>query len=469
MGQFKKHRAFGGLALAACVVGGVAFGSAHAKETPQPPGADHESALAVGQEAYLYGYPMMVVDETKQASFKGVSNHFVYLPAPPRPSDRVVVRPNVDTLYTTAFLDLTAEPVVVHMPDTHGRYDVMEMLDANTNVFASPGKRTTGTGAHDFAIVGPDWTAPVQLLAGMTEIHAPTNSVWILNRTQLDGEKDIPAVNEIQRKFAIAPLSQWPAGAISAVAVKGGQQASETPPARVEAMDAPAYFDRLALLLRANPPPPADAAILQRFASIGLIAGQSFDPSPDLALTLETAKDRALERLKDKAANLGEVVNGWRIVTKDIGTYGTDYLQRAAVAVFGLGANLPADAVYPEASVDETGQPLDSHKRYVLHFQKDQIPPVNAFWSVTMYDKDGYFVPNALGRYAARDSRLKKHADGSIDIYLQAESPGKDREANWLPAPKGAPFNLLLRMYWPGQPVVDGVYKPPGVTVASSR
>ena len=433
MGQ-SRHRVFGGLALAACVVGGVSFGSARAKETPQPPGGGHESALAVGQDAYIYGYPMMVVDETKQFSFKGVTNHFVYLPAPPRSSNKDVVRPSVDTLYTTAFLDLRAEPVVVHMPDTHGRYDVMEMLDANTNVFASPGKRTTGTAAHDFLIVGPDWSAPVQLLAGMSEIHAPTNSVWILNRTQLDGENDIPAVNEIQRKFAIAPLSQWPGGAIPASTATGDQQGSETPPARIEALDAPAYFDRLALLVLNNPPPPADATTLQRFASIGLIAGQPFKPSPDLALTLETAKDRALDRIKDKVANLGEVVNGWRIVTKDIGTYGTDYMQRAAVAVFGLGANLPADAVYPGTSVDETGQPLDGNKRYVLHFEKDQIPPVNAFWSVTMYDKDGYRVPNALGRYAARDSRLKKNSDGSIDIYLQADSPGKAREANWLPA-----------------------------------
>jgi hypothetical protein len=226
--------------------------------------------------------------------------------------------------------------------------------------------------------------------------------------------------------------------------------------------------NRLAVLLLDNPPPRADAAILERFASIGLIAGQPFNPSPDMALTLGKAKEHARWTLEQKAENLGEAVNGWRIVTRDIGTYGTDYLQRAAVAVFGLGANLPADAVYPATSVDVTGQPLDGHKSYVLHFQKDQIPPVNAFWSVTLYDRDGYFVPNALGRYAARDSRLKKNSDGSIDIYLQAYSPGKDREANWLPAPKDAPFNLVLRMYWPKQPVVDGDYEPPGVTLRTT-
>ncbi len=459
----------GGLALAA------PQDKEKGKETTQPtetPPSD-STPLAIGHEAYVYGYPMMVLYQTKQtfggAWTKGVTNHFAYLPAPPPPSNRSVVRPNVDTLYATAFLDLTAEPVVIHVPDTHGRYYVMQMMDANTNVFASPGKRTTGTGAHDFVVVGPEWHQTVQLQAGMTAIHSPTNTVWIINRTQLNGDKDLEAVNAVQRQLAIAPLSAWPKGSISAAAMKVDASVPQTPPDAVKALSAPAYFNKLALLLRDNPPLGADALVLERFATIGLVPGRAFNPSPDLALTLEKAKDRALEAIEEKEANLGENVNGWRVVTKDIGTYGNDYLQRAAVAEFGLGANLPADAVYPSTSTDVTGQPLKGDRSYVLHFAKGEQPPVNAFWSLTMYDKDGYFVPDPLQRQATRDSLLKKNRDGSVDIYIQADSPGKEREANWLPSPKDAPFTLLLRMYWPKQPVLDGSYEPPGVVVAAGN
>jgi hypothetical protein len=391
----------------------------------------------------------------------------VYLPNTPTPGDRAVVRPNVDTLYTTAFLDLSAEPVVIHMPDTHGRYDVMQMMDANTNVFAAPGKRTTGTGAHDYLVVGPRWKQNVQLVAGMSKIDAPTNMVWVLNRTQVDGPKDTAAVNAIQRQFSIAPWSEWPNGAIAARPAKAADlQAHETPPERVRSMSAAEYFDRLAILLPDNPPPAADGDVLNRFATIGLVAGKAFNPSPDMALALERAKNNAILAIDDNADHLGKIVNGWHVVIEAIGTYGSDYMDRAAVAAYGLGANLPADAVYPGARVDAAGKPLTADRKYVLHFAKDQLPPVNAFWSLTMYDQAGYFVPNALDRYAARDSRLKKNPDGSIDIYLQNESPGKEHEANWLPAPGKGRFSLLLRMYWPKQPVLDGSYQPPGIEVA---
>jgi hypothetical protein len=457
-------------AVAACLAGSVGAASPQSKETAQPPNAATEASnpLAVGEDAYVYGYPMMVLDQTKQSLAGGVTNRFAYMPTPPSAADKRVVRSNVDTLYAMTFLDLSAEPVVIHVPDTHGRYYVMQMLDANTNVFASPGKRTTGTDARDFVVVGPGWHQPVQLASGMTAIHSPTNSVWIINRTELDGDKDIDAVNAIQQELAIAPLSEWPKGAIKAVPLKG-ESTRETPPAEVQGMSAPDYFNKLALLLRDNPPATADAAILKRFATIGLAPGKSFDPSPDLALILEKAKERALESIKGREANLGELVNGWRVITKKIGTYGTDYLQRAAVTEYGLGANLPADAVYPGASVDAAGRPLEGDRPYVLHFDKGALPPVNAFWSLTMYDKDGYFVDNPLKRYAARDSLLHKNSDGSVDIYLQADSPGKDREPNWLPTPKDAPFTLLLRMYWPKEPVLDGAYRPPGVARAAAK
>jgi hypothetical protein len=344
----------------------------------------------------------------------------------------------------------------------------MEVMDANTNVFAAPGKRTTGTGSHDYLVVGPDWKQNVQLLAGMNRIDAPTNMVWVLNRTQVDGPKDAAAVNAIQRQFSIAPWSEWPNGAVAAQPEKAGElQAHETPPERVRAMQAPAYFDRLAVLLHDNPPPATDSDVLNRFATIGLVPGKTFNPSPDMALAVERAKDNAILAIDDNAEHLGKVVNGWHILNEGVGRYGRNFMGRAAVAAYGLGANLPEDAVYPGTRVDAAGKPLTADKKYVLHFAKDQLPPVNAFWSLTMYDQAGYFVPNSLDRYAARDSQLAKNPDGSVDIYLQSASPGKEHEANWLPAPKKGPFSLLLRMYWPKQPVLDGSYQPPGVQAGS--
>jgi hypothetical protein len=456
--------AAGACALAAAL--GADVGQARAEAplggTPAP------DALAIAEEAYVYGYPMMLVDSTRDIAYRGVTNHFVYKSSPPPPDDKTVIRDNVDTLYTSAMLDLTGQPIVIHIPESRGRYYLVPMLDANTNVFTSPGTRTVGDAAHDYVVVGPGWKDPIQLLAGMTEVHAPTNTVWVLGRTQVNGEKDIPAVNAIQRQFSAAPLSEWPAGAQTATPEKG-PSTSETPPDRVKSMTGVAFLARLALLLRDNPPPEADSDVLARFARIGLVPGHSFDPAPDLALTIEKAKDRAREAIAAKALTLGENVNGWRMLTKGVGTYGTDYLQRAAVAEYGLGANLPEDAEYPMARDDVAGQPLDGRKAYTLHFEKGKTPPVHAFWSVTLYDKDGHFVPNPLHHYAARDSSLKKNADGSIDIYVQADSPGKAREANWLPAPKDARFGLVLRMYWPKDEVLDGSYKPPGVRLGETR
>jgi hypothetical protein len=451
----KKTSAFVALGLAACFLGGLAIAAPQGKLSTRA-----DDALGVAEDAYVFGYPIMLVDRTKAAI--NAVNRLVYLPSPPPPTLKTVVRPNVDTLYATGFLDLSREPVVVHKPDTHGRYDVMQIMDANTNVFASPGARTTGTDAQDFVLVGPGWRKPVKLGPDMTEIRSPTNMVWILHRTQLDGEADIPAVNDLQRQLAVAPLSQWPTGAVAATPMPA-ESSGEAPPAQVKGMDAPAYFARLATLLHDNPPPPAAGPAMKRFATIGLVPGKASKPSPELGATLETAKTAALEKIADKTAHLGEVVNGWRTITQGVGTYGTDYLQRAAVAEYGLGANLPADAVYPATNVDETGHPLLGDKRYVLHFDKGETPQVNAFWSLTLYDKGGYFVPNPLNRFAVRDSRLKTNADGSLDIYLQSDSPGKDHDANWLPTPTSGPFTLLLRMYWPKPSVLDGSYRPPGI------
>ena len=451
-------------------MGGFARGELASRmaRTPRATG-ESDGTTAIVKDAYAYGYPMMVLDATKAGLFKGVTNRFAYLPASPTAEDHSVVRPNVDTLYALAFLDLAAQPVVVHAPDTRGRYYLMPMLDANTNVFASPGKRTTGTAEHDFVVVGPQSKGSVSVPANMTEIDAPTNMVWVLERTQWNGPDDTPTVNAIQRQFSIAPLSEWPKGAIPAAPLNEPEKQPETPPAEVASMKASEYFDRLAMLLRDNPPPPSDEDALRRFATIGLVPGQPFTPSEGVSSTLERAKTSALSTIKDRASDLGDHRNGWRWLLKGIGTYGTDYEERAAVTQYGLGANLPEDALYPSTRVDAKDEPLSGTRRYILHFDRDQMPPVEAFWSITMYDEDGYLVPNPLNRYAARDRFLEKNQDGTVDLYVQAESPGPGRETNWLPAPKDRPFTLTLRMYWPKDEVVKGTYEAPGVYPARGK
>ena len=440
--------------------------------------ADKEkAALAAGVEAVVYGYPLVIMDVTKDKTtnftapiaFGGPVNQFANVRAFPDASFKDVVRANVDTLYSSAFLDLGPEPIVMSVPDTDGRYYLMPMMDAWTNVFASPGKRTTGTKAGNFAITGPGWKGT--LPAGVTQVKAPTNMVWIIGRTQTNGPDDYAAVHKIQDDFKLVPLSKFgkpytpPSGKVDpSIDMK-------TPPVvQVARMTSEQFFDRFAMLLKDNPPPASEAPVLAKLAKIGIVPGQKFDPSeldPAVAKGLSQALPTALAKLNEAAPKTGAPVNGWRVPPMILGQYGSEYGVRAAVALFGLGANLPEDAVYPSVYVDADGKPLDAAHKYVIRFAKDQAPPVHAFWSVTMYDPHSFFVPNSINRYAISSwMPLAKNADGSIDLYVQATSPGKDKESNWLPAPQSGAFNMTMRMYWPTEKapsIIDGSWKPPVV------
>jgi hypothetical protein len=237
----------------------------------------------------------------------------------------------------------------------------------------------------------------------------------------------------------------------------------------VAGLDAETFFSRLAMLMKNNPPAAADAPMVAKLATIGIVPGQPFDSKKlgsDVAKAIsdgvEDGKKRVIE-LGHDAGNM-KMANGWAISTGDIGTYGTNYDARAGVAWFGLGANLMADAIYPAARVDGNGQPLNGANKYVIHFDKGQTPPANAFWSLTMYNSKQAFVANPINRYAIGDrDKLKFNPDGSLDIYIQHDSPGKDREANWLPSDAGD-FNLIMRIYWPKVAVTDGTWTPPPIT-----
>ncbi|MFZ5450853.1 MAG: DUF1254 domain-containing protein [Thermodesulfobacteriota bacterium] len=459
------------------VSGVFLLGLALATQGQQEARAQTELAPAemakIAQESYIFGYPLVLMDITRQVMTACPSagvrcapiNQFSHVPVFPDPTFTDVVSPNVDTLYSIAWLDLSKGPMVLSVPDTKGRYYMMQMLDAWTDVFAAPGTRTTGTGKGDFAIVGPGWQG--QLPPGLKKIAAPTNLVWILGRTQTNGKADYAAVHALQKQYKLTPLRAWGRLYTPPAKVAVDPSVKKTPPVKqVAEMDAQTFFSRLNHLMQGNPPAPADAPALSIFAAVGVAPGKKFslqglDPGARSALE-KGVKEANRAIVAEAQKPQGKQVNGWSI-QYDLGSYGTKYLLRAAIAWVGLGANLPQDAVYPMTLKDAKGQLLTGKHRYVLHFAPNQTPPVHAFWSLTMYNAKQALVANPLNRYALGDrDKLKFNADGSLDLYIQQKSPGKDQESNWLPAPENS-FNLVMRLYWPKKPVLDGAWAPPPV------
>jgi hypothetical protein len=456
----------------------VAQSPSDSKATLPPPAESMKKAAARegGIRAVIYGLPLLMMDITMQRATgvpraNGVAapiNQFGHMRVFPTAAFKEVVRANVDTLYSSAFLDLSSGPLVLSVPDTHERYYLMPLMDAWTNVFGTPGKRTTGTQAAQFVISGPEWTGAIP--DGMRQFRSPTNLVWILGRTETHGREDYAAVHAIQDGYKLTPLAQWGKDYVPPPGHADPALDRTIPPVeQLKKMSAAQYFDRLARLLKSNPPPPSEAPILANLAMIGIKPGERFDAralDPEIAQGLENSVAAAIERLAQAAKQTGNGANGWRVPPAFLGNYGGNYMARAAIALVAFGANLPADAVYPTAFVDAEGNPLDGSHRYTLHFAPGQTPPVNAFWSITMYNPESFFVDNPIGRYAISSwMPLKQKKDGSIDIYLQHDAPGKDRDPNWLPAPSSG-FNVTLRMYWPkseSPSILDGTWKPPGV------
>jgi hypothetical protein len=433
-----------------------------------------QEAHAIGVDAYLYFYPLLSMEisrkqftniEPGKEFGKGPMNMFVNVPAYPPADFRGVVRSNFDTLYSVAWLDVTREPLVVSAPDTDGRFYLLPMLDMWTDVFASPGWRTTGTKAANFVVTPPGWNGTVP--AGFTRLSAPTPHLWIIGRTRTDGPADYDAVHRIQAGYKVTPLSGW-GKAAEPVAVKIDPTVDmKTPPKiQVDTMPAAKYFACAAELLKLHPPHFTDQPIIAQMKRVGIEPGKSFDfdkLDPAVRKALVSVPEDAQQLMAWKLPSLARVVNGWSMNTDTMGVYGNYYLKRAIVAQFGLGANLPEDAIYPLHLADDTGKPLDGANKYTIHFDKRSTPPVNAFWSITLYDAEGFQVANVLNRFAVSSwMPFKRNADGSLDLYFQNESPGKDKEANWLPAPKGA-FNLTMRLYGPTSEALTGKWNPPAV------
>jgi len=433
-----------------------------------------QAASELATEAYIYGYPLITMEMTRRVMTNVVEpkgthapmGQFLLMRTYPDASFRDVTAPNADTLYSTAWLDVGKEPYVLSLPNMDDRYFLMPMLSGWTDVFAVPGKRTTGTQAQKYAITGPEWTG--SLPEGVKQIKAPTDIVWILGRTYCTGTpEDYAATHAIMDQYKLTPLSAYgkpytpPKGKVDP-SIDSKTAVRE----QVHALDAAAYFGLLAELMKDNPPAEADAPMVAKLAKIGVIPGETFDatklPASVAAATPKAAQAKIMGHFKEA----GEKINGWTFTTKT-GLYGTDYLQRALITAIGLGANRPQDAVYPTSEVDADGEAYSGKNSYALHFPKGQAPPAEAFWSITMYDGDYFFVENPLNKYTVSPrNELKYNQDGSLDLYIQNESPGKDKEANWLPAPEGK-FVLMMRLYWPSESapsIIDGTWKPPGVT-----
>jgi hypothetical protein len=453
----------------------VAAGCA-TREGSVPQTISPQEAQQIANDAAVYGFPLVIMDLTRQVltavpapNANGAPvNQFGNKKVFPDATFTNVVNPNADTLYSSGWVDTAKEPVIISLPDTQGRYYLMPMLNLWTDVFGSPGSRTTGTGAGNFAITGPDWSG--NLPDGITEMNSSTRWVWIVGRIACTGPSDYEAVWKLQDQLKLTPLSAWGTDYVppANVPVDPAVNIRVSPLNQLLAMDAATYFDYVCRLMVENPPYAADAPILASMAKIGIKTGADYKSyftglDDGVKSAIQTGYQSAL--VKIPASNMGNEKNGWQM-PYGTGNYGTDYTLRAATAYVGLGANLVDDALYASASAGSDGAKFSGDHKYVIHFNKDQIPPVNGFWSITMYNEKILFVANPINRYnlgSFSDPPLVKNPDGSIDIYIQRDSPESARVPNWLPAPASGDFSLTLRLYWPQQPVLDKTWLPPAV------
>ena len=415
------------------------------------------------QEAYIFGYPLVLMDVTKEIAtnvavpdnYHAPINQFAHARQLPDADFRLFPSPRVDTLSSNAWLDLSKGAFVLHLPTIVQRFFVVEVLDGWSNVIASLSPKTTGSNAKDFLITGPNFKDEVP--ENMTQISTGTNMVWIVGRTQVYGKKDLPVVRELQNQFSLTPLAFYGEAYTPPknTDVNASLDMKTSPDAQVASMSIQAFFLRLAKLMKENPATKADAPMLSTMRAIGTIKD---DPS---------IRDKALAKIGQRLNNVGRLASGWSAPLTKIGNYGTDYLLRAACAYTALGENSPSEVLTYLCTVDANGVALNGENEYRMHIAIDRIPPVNAFWSLTMYTKENYLVPNKEDRYSLEAitvlsySTLQYNIDGTLDLSFQREKPDS-LPTNWLPTPKGD-FILVLRLYWPQTAALNLSYVPPSV------
>ncbi len=433
--------------------------------------------MRLATEATLYALPIVIMDitRTETLAYPGAEpDRFFNRPVLANANSRTVVRPNVDTLYSTAWLDLSVQPMILTLPPSHGRFFVVQCMDAWSNVFADPGTRTQGDGGATYALVGPGWHG--HLPPGMAKLQAPTPMVWVLARIYLGGRTNLPAARLLQTRLDVRPLSR-----LNDPSFHSTYPHILVPPAKprtmrhaLQAMGAQLFFERFMKLAAANPAVPADPVFVQTvLRPLGLASGSWQGIGAPERRALAAAYERVLGGPEGRQAPITNLrrpnVNGWRLPPEGSqGSFGRRYAARAAVALLGLAQALPADALYFNTSVDGSGADLDGSRKYRIIFAPGSAPPDGAFWSITLYDDRGYLIPNRYRRYAVSSgAALTRDPDGSVVIYLQPDRPDAVRRANWIPTPQGQRYQLSLRCYWPAAAVLDGRWAPPPVVPAT--
>jgi hypothetical protein len=438
---------------------------------------ENKQAYALGVQAYIWGYPMVVMQKSrdqmtkagdapvtreqfdKTGQFFAPVNQVGTAWGMLGPKFSAVQSGNSDTQYSVTWYDSSEEPYILHLPDAKGRYYTYQFIDAWTNNYHYASTRTMGSQEQNYALVAPGWKG--KLPQNVTRVNSPTPTGFIIGRWFVADEKDVAAVNALQEQVTMTPLSSY------------GKAYTPPPvpvvPAKQYSGDL-AFFEQLGDTLVLNGAPAADAGLLGLLENMGLTIDHGFDPS---ALSDE-AKDGLAQAITDgeamlaaKSADMGKTVNGWQYAPVLEEYFGTDYMLRGAIGYQAMFENTPIEAYYPGVFVDTNGKTLDgSAGNYTMTFPKGQTPPVGAFWSTSMYDaKKRLMVENSIKRYKIGSADdLKTGADGSTTIYIQADSPGKDKESNWLPAPK-EPYYMLFRMYLPQIEALNGQYELPGVVL----
>jgi hypothetical protein len=438
---------------------------------------------AIAEEGFIYGLPIVmnyaVMNEfavdTKSSQFKAPFNRIHNEHRVATYQDTAVITPNSDTPYSTLWLDLRAEPMVISVPAVEKkRYYSVQMIDGNTYNFGYVGSRATGNDPGNYLVVGPDWTGETP--AGIKKVFSSTTPFALtLFRTQLFNPADMVNVEKVQAGYKAQPLSAFLKQPAPPAAPK-----IDFLPATSEGIKEN-FFGYLAFALQFIPPSPEDKEIRAKLARLGIEPGKTFEfknLSPELRAAVAEGMKEGDDKVTKFLASGMKNVNGWSIGSffGDRDFYKGDWLMRAGAAKGGIYGNDAVEAMYPFTRVDATGEPLDGSKHnYTITFPAGQLPPVNAFWSVTMYDgKTQLLVKNPINRYLINSPMLpqmKKNDDGSLTLYIQKASPGKDKESNWLPAPNG-PIYLVMRLYWPKTeppsilPPGEGTWKPPGIVVA---
>ena len=464
-----KHRL-----LTAALVGALAL---FATTDTQAQTVSPTEARVIAKEAYIYGFPMVdsyriqhaYFVNTKNPEYKAPWNQLRNFSRVFTPEDKAVQTPNSDTPYSFLGMDLRTEPIVLTVPAIEKeRYFSIQLIDAYTFNFDYLGSRATGNGGGSFLIAGPGWKG--EKPEGVKKvIRAETELVLAPYRTQLFNPADLDNVKKVQDGYKVQPLSAF----LGQPAPKAAPVIDFIQPLTPEAQKtSPQFFSVLNFVLRFCPTNPSEKELMARFASIGVGTGKTFDAGK-LSPEMKTAIEAGMSDAWADHAKLQKRIDAKEVTSGD--TFGTreflknNYLYRMTAAVLGIYGNSKQEAMYPIYSVDADGQKLDGANRYSARFAPGQLPPVNAFWSLTMYELPASLLSaNPLNRYLLNSPMLpqfKRDADGGLTLFIQNESPGKDKEANWLPAPKG-PFFMVMRLYWPKPEALEGKWTAPSLNRA---